>query len=92
MKAIFQISKSLKKKRNYILTVGGGMSMRTLSIEAGLLSLKVLENIIDIPGTVGGGIVMNATFISKGLLKSIASVKVITSDGTLMKLTKKNVD
>jgi len=66
--------------------------MRTLSIEAGLLSLKVLEDIIDIPGTVGGGIVMNATFISKGLLKSIASVKVITSDGTLMKLTKKNVD
>ena len=83
----FQVLK--KNKRNYILKVGGGMSMRTLSIEAGLLSLKGLEDIIDIPDTVGGGIIMNATFMRDGLSKSLASVKVITSNGTLMKLTKK---
>jgi len=78
-----------KTKENYILKVEGGMSMRSLSIEAGLLSLKGLEDIIDIPGTVGGGIVMNATFRGNGLLNSLESVKVITSEGTLMRLTKK---
>ena len=43
-------------ENNYYLKVGGGMLMKTLSIEACLLSLKGLEDIIDIPGTIGGGL------------------------------------
>ena len=42
--------------------------MKTLSIEACLLSLTGLEDIIDIPGTVGGGIIMNVSFRKKSIL------------------------
>ena len=73
---------------NYLLTVGAGMLMRTLSIEACLLSLKGLEDIIDIPGTVGGGIIMNASFKGTGLRIPLMKVKAITPEGKLLELTK----
>ena len=73
---------------NYILTVEGGMLMKTLSIESCLLSLTGLEDIIDIPGTVGGGIIMNASFRGAGLSKCLKKVKVITSEGKILELTK----
>jgi UDP-N-acetylmuramate dehydrogenase len=41
--------------------------MRTLSIEACMLSLIGLEDIIDIPDTIIGGIIMNASFRGTGL-------------------------
>ena len=50
--------------------------MRTLSIEACMLSLTGLEDIIDIPGTIGGGIIMNASFRGIGLIKPLEKVKV----------------
>ena len=56
---------------DYLLIVGAGMLMKTLSIEACLLSLTGLEDIIDIPGTVGGGIIMNASFRGTGLFKPL---------------------
>ena len=62
--------------------------MKTLSIECCLLSLTGLEDIIDIPGTVGGGIIMNASFRGKGLRKCLKKVKVITSEGKILELTK----
>ena len=71
----------------FILTVGGGMLMKTLAIEACLLSLKGLEDIIDIPGTVGGGIIMNASFRGPGL-RPLKSVKVITPEGNILELSK----
>ena len=73
---------------NFLLKVGGGMLMRTLSIESCLLSLTGLEDIIDIPGTVGGGIIMNASFKKTGLYKPLFKVKVITPDGNIMELNK----
>ncbi len=76
-------------ENNYSLIVGGGMLMKTLSIEACLLSLTGLEDIIDIPGTVGGGIIMNASFKGTGLIKPLEKVKIITNEGKLMELTKK---
>ena len=76
-------------ENNYSLIVGGGMLMKTLSIEACLLSLTGLEDIIDIPGTVGGGIIMNASFKGTGLFKPLEKVKIITNEGKLMELTKK---
>ena len=76
-------------ENNFLLKVGGGMLMRTLSIESCLLSLTGLEDIIDIPGTVGGGIIMNASFKNHGLRKPLFKVKVVTSDGNIMELNKK---
>ena len=75
-------------ENNYILTVEAGMLMKTLSIEACLLSLTGLEDIIDIPGTIGGGIIMNASFKGSGLMNPLKKVKVITSEGKLLELTK----
>ena len=75
-------------ENNYILKVGGGMLMKTLSIEACLLSLTGLEDIIDIPGTVGGGIIMNVSFRKMGLNIPLQKVKVITPEGILKELTK----
>ena len=76
-------------ENNYSLIVGGGMLMKTLSIEACLLSLTGLEDIIDIPGTVGGGIIMNASYKGTGLIKPLEKVNIITNKGKLMELTKK---
>ena len=64
------------------------MLMKTLSIEACLLSLTGLEDIIDIPGTVGGGIIMNASFRKNGLNIPLQKVKIITPEGILKELTK----
>ena len=77
---------------NYRLTVGGGMLMRTLSIEACLLSLTGLEYIIDIPGTVGGGIIMNASFKNTGLRKSLLKVKAITPEGKILELSQEECE
>ena len=73
---------------NYRLIVGAGMLMKSLSIEACLLSLKGLEDIIDIPGTVGGGIIMNASFRGTGLFIPLIKVKAITPEGKIIELTK----
>ena len=75
-------------ENNYILIVGGGMLMKTLSIESCLLSLTGLEDIIDIPGTVGGGIIMNASFRGTGLKKPLTKVTVITPEGNIQEMTK----
>ena len=72
----------------YVLTVGGGMLMKTLSIESCFLSLTGLEDIIDIPGTIGGGIIMNASFKGTGLKDPLIKVKVITPEGKILQLTK----
>jgi UDP-N-acetylmuramate dehydrogenase len=72
----------------YRLIVGAGMLMRTLSIEACLLSLTGLEDIIDIPGTIGGGIIMNASFRGSGLFKPLIKVKALTPEGKVIELTK----
>ena len=77
---------------NYRLVVGAGMLMKTLSIEVCLLSLTGLEDIIDIPGTIGGGIIMNASFRGTGLFKPLIKVKVITPEGKLLELTKKECE
>lgn len=77
-----------ENENNYIIKVGGGMLMKTLSIEACLLSLTGLEDIIDIPGTVGGGIIMNASFRKNGLNIPLQKVKIITPEGILKELTK----
>ena len=83
----------LKEGENdYYLKVGGGMLMKTLSIEACLLSLKGLEDIIDIPGTIGGGIIMNASFKSLGMGEVLEKVKVITTEGIIMELSKKECE
>ena len=66
---------------HYLLKVGGGMLMKNLAIELCLLSLKGLEDIIDIPGTIGGGIVMYASYKEDGILKSLIKVKAVTPDG-----------
>jgi UDP-N-acetylmuramate dehydrogenase len=76
-----------ENENNYVLKVGGGMLMKTLSIEACLLSLTGLEDIIDIPGTVGGGIIMNASFRKHGLNIPLQKVKIITPEGILKELT-----
>lgn len=77
-------------ENNYILTVGGGMLMKTLSIESCFLSLTGLEDIIDIPGTVGGGIIMNASYKGTGLIEPLIKVKVITPKGELLELSKED--
>ena len=77
---------------NYILTIGGGMLMKTLSVEAYLLSLTGLEDIIDIPGTLGGGITMNASFKGTGLRIPLIKVKTITPEGKIIELTKKGCE
>ena len=65
--------------------------MRTLSKKLCLLSLSGLEDIIDIPGTIGGGIIMNANAgLGKGLIyDSLDKVKVITPEGEIKELSKK---
>ena len=75
-------------ENNYTLIVGGGMLMKTLSIESCLLSLTGLEDIIDIPGTVGGGIIMNASFRGTGLRKPLTKVIVITPEGNIQTMAK----
>ena len=77
-----------ENENNYMLTVGGGILMKTLSIEACLLSLTGLEDIIDIPGTVGGGIIMNASFRGEGLRDSLVKVKALTPEAKVVELTK----
>ena len=79
-----------KNEDNYILNVGAGMLMRTLAIEACLLSLTGLEDIIDIPGTIGGGIIMNASFKGHGLINALKKVKAINPEGRIMELTKED--
>ena len=79
-------------ENNYILIVGAGMLMKSLSIEACLLSLKGLEDIIDIPGTVGGGIIMNAAFTGTGLFNPLIKVKAITPEGKVIELTKEECE
>ena len=84
----------LKEDENiYYLKVGGGMLMKTLSIEACLLSLSGLEDIIDIPGTLGGGIIMNASFKGSGIREVLEKVKIITPEGIIiMELKKKECE
>ena len=79
-------------ENNYRLIVGAGMLMKSLSIEACLLSLKGLEDIIDIPGTVGGGIIMNASFRGTGLFNPLIKVKAITPEGKVIELTKEECE
>jgi UDP-N-acetylmuramate dehydrogenase len=79
-------------EENYRLIVGAGMLMKTLSIEACLLSLTGLEDIIDIPGTVGGGIIMNAAFLGSGLFNPLIKVKAITPEGKILDLTKEECE
>jgi UDP-N-acetylmuramate dehydrogenase len=79
-------------ENSYILRVGGGMLMKALSIEACLLSLTGLEDIIDIPGTVGGGIIMNASFKGTGLNIPLIKVKAITPEGKIVELTKEECE
>ena len=76
---------------NYKITVGGGILMRTLAKRLCLLSLSGLEDIIDIPGTIGGGIIMNASagLNNKLIFNSLDKVKVITPDGQIKNLSKK---
>ena len=81
-----------EEENSYILTVGGGMLMKRLSIEACLLSLRGLEDIIDIPGTVGGGIIMNASYKDTGLRIPLIKVKAITPEGKLLELTKEECE
>ena len=81
-----------ENENSYILTVGAGMLMRTLSIEACLLSLTGLDDIIDIPGTLGGGIIMNASFKGVGLRKPLMKVKAISPEGKLLELTKEECE
>ena len=65
--------------------------MRTLAKKLCLLSLSGLEDIIDIPGTIGGGIIMNASAGGKGLIyNSLEKVKVITPEGDIKELSKKD--
>ena len=72
------------------IIVGGGILMRTLAKKMCLLSLSGLEDIIDIPGTIGGGIIMNASAGGKGLIyNSLQKVKVITPEGEIKELSKK---
>ena len=83
----------LKEDENiYYLKVGGGILMKTLSIEACLLSLSGLEDIIDIPGTIGGGIIMNASFKGSGIREVLEKVKIITPEGIIMELKKKDCE
>ena len=84
-----QLKVKKKDDMHYLLQVGGGMLMKTLSIESCLLSLTGLEDIIDIPGTVGGGIIMNASFRGNGMYDSLIKVKVVTPEGNIMELSKK---
>ena len=81
-----------KNEDNYILNVGAGMLMKTLSIEACLLSLTGLEDIIDIPGTIGGGIIMNASFRGSGLRNPLTKVKAINPEGKMIELTKEECE
>ena len=75
--------------KNYKVTVGGGILMRTLAQKLCILSLSGLEDIIDIPGTIGGGIIMNASAGGKGLISdSLDKVKVITPEGKIIELSK----
>ena len=76
---------------NYKITVGGGILMRTLAKKLCLLSLSGLEDIIDIPGTIGGGIIMNASAgLKKNLIyNSLEKVKIITPEGEIKDLSKK---
>ena len=76
-------------ENNYTILVGAGMLMRALSIESCLLSLTGLEDVVDIPGTIGGGIIMNVSFRGTGLSKSLIKVKVITPEGKIKELSKK---
>ena len=79
-------------ENNYKVTTGGGILMRTLAKRLCLLSLSGLEDIIDIPGTIGGGIIMNASAgLNKGLIyNSLDKVKVITPNGEIKELSKKD--
>ena len=75
---------------NYEVTVGGGILMKTLAKRLCLLSLSGLEDIIDIPGTIGGGIIMNASAGGTKLIyDSLYKVKVITPEGKIKELSKK---
>ena len=86
----FSQLKVIKKDENYYtIKVDGGMLMKTLSIESCLLSLTGLEDIIDIPGTIGGGIIMNASFKEEALKKHLTKVTVITPNGEIKELNKK---
>ena len=88
----FSDLKVIKEDENkYSITVGGGMLMKTLSIEACLLSLTGLEDIVDIPGTIGAGIIMNASFRGKGLSEHLNKVKVITPEGKIKEIKKENL-
>ena len=84
-----QLTVKKKDDEHYLLQVGGGMLMKTLSIESCLLSLTGLEDIIDIPGTIGGGIIMNASFKENGIYDVLLKVKVVTPDGNILELSKK---
>ena len=84
-----QLTVKKKDDEHYLLQVGGGMLMKTLSIESCLLSLTGLEDIIDIPGTVGGGVIMNASFKENGMYDVLLKVKVVTPDGNILELSKK---
>jgi len=84
-----QLTVHKKDDEHYLLQVGGGMLMKTLAIESCLLSLTGLEDIIDIPGTVGGGIIMNASFRGSGMYNVLVKVKVVTPDGNILELSKK---
>ena len=84
-----QLTVHKKDDEHYLLQVGGGMLMKTLAIESCLLSLTGLEDSIDIPGTVGGGIIMNASFRGSGMYKVLVKVKVVTPDGNILELSKK---
>ena len=66
--------------------------MKTLAIEACLLSLTGLEDIIDIPGTIGGGIIMNASFKKNALDESLIKVKAITPNGKIVELNKEDCE
>ena len=84
-----QLSVKKTDDGHYLLQVGGGMLMKNLAIESCLLSLTGLEDIIDIPGTVGGGIIMNASFKENGMFDVLLKVKVVTPDGNILELSKK---
>ena len=80
-----QLTVKKKYDEHYLIQVGGGMLMKTLSIESCLLSLTGLEDIIDILGTVGGGIIINASYGGNWIYDALLKVKVVAPDGNTIK-------
>ncbi len=82
----------IESKKEVVLRVSGGYSLKDLILEMAKIGLGGLENLYSIPGTVGGAIKMNAGSFGLSIGDVVRKVTYVSSDLSRKELRREEID